>query len=80
MCNLQGNCQLHVSNFMKSGLFVAISIFITIYITILYIVLKCCCQIVNETLSYRHADVFAISGAMEFPCFILMLRCVDRHI
>jgi len=80
MCNLQGNCQLYVSNFMKNGLFVAIPIFITIYITVLDIVLKCCCQIVNETLPYCRADGCAISGAIEFPCFILLLRCVDRHI
>lgn len=35
---------------MKSALFVAIAIFITIYITILDIVWKCCHQIVNGTL------------------------------
>jgi len=42
---------------MKSGLFVAIAIFVTIYITLLDTVLKCCCQIVNGTLPYCHADV-----------------------
>jgi len=62
---------------MKSGLFVAIAIFITIYITVLDIVLKCYCQIVNGTLPYCRPDVFAISGAIEFPCFILLLRCVE---
>jgi hypothetical protein len=36
---------------------VAIGIFITIYITVLDIVLKCCCQIVNGTLPYCHAHV-----------------------
>lgn len=40
---------------MKSGLFVAIAIFITVYITVLDIVFKC--QIVNGTSPYRHADV-----------------------
>jgi hypothetical protein len=60
MCNLHGNCQLYVCNFMKSGLFVTIAIFITIYITVLDIVLKCCCQIVNWTLPYCHTDVCRI--------------------
>ena len=52
---------------MKNALFVAMAIFITIYITVLDIVWKCCHQIVNGTLPYCYADVLAISGAIEFP-------------
>ena len=52
---------------MKNALFVAMAIFITICITVLDIVWKCCHQIVNGTLPYCYADVLAISGAIEFP-------------
>lgn len=65
---------------MKRGLFVAAAIFITICITVLDIVSKCYCQIVKGILPYCYTDVFAISGAIKFPCFILLLRCVDRHV
>jgi hypothetical protein len=80
MCNLNGNCQLYVCNFMKSGLFVATAIFVTIYITILDIVWKCCCQIVNGTLPYCHADVCHIRCHRITLLHTSLEMCGQAHI